>query len=142
CGRLPGRLLFASEIKALLADPEVPRGSNLRGVAQFFTFGQLLGEDTLLEAVRVLPAAGWLTYDVREDRLTLGRYWRLEGKSIVNGQTEAELLDCLDDAFKRAVDRRLTGSNRLGISLSGGLDARTILAAIDHDQVPVTSVTV
>src|SRR5262249_41012447 len=75
---LPGRLLFASEIKALLADPAVSRRNHLRGVAQFFTYGQLLGEDTLLEGVRLLPAAGWLTYDPVDERLTLDRYWRIE----------------------------------------------------------------
>jgi asparagine synthase (glutamine-hydrolysing) len=44
--QLPGRLLFASEIKALLADPAVSRQGHFRGIAQFFTFGHLLGEDT------------------------------------------------------------------------------------------------
>src|ERR1043165_5207404 len=55
--RLPGRLVFGSEIKAVLADAEVGRGRNLRGIAQFFTYGHLLDDDTLLEAVRLLPAA-------------------------------------------------------------------------------------
>src|SRR5439155_2590008 len=36
-----GTLLFASEIKALLCAGDVPRQMNLRGLAQFFTFGQL-----------------------------------------------------------------------------------------------------
>src|SRR5205085_10962949 len=86
--------LFASEIKALLADPAVPRRANLRGVAQFFTFGQLLGEDTLLEGVRLLPAAGLLTYDADDDRLTLDRYWRLEGRPTV--RNTAETLDRIE----------------------------------------------
>jgi asparagine synthase (glutamine-hydrolysing) len=138
--KLPGRLLVASEIKALLVDPKVSRQSNPRGIAQFFTYGQLLGEDTLLDAVRLLPAAGWLTYDARADRLALGRYWRLESRPGGNGLREAEALDRIDAAFQRAVDRRVGGTSRLGLSLSGGLDARTILAVIDHDRVPVTSV--
>jgi asparagine synthase (glutamine-hydrolysing) len=136
---LPGRLLFASEIKALLADPDVSRQPHLRGIAQFFTFGQLLGEDTFLEAVRVLPAAGWLTYDAQADRLDLDRYGRLEASSTPPGRTQAETLDRLDDAFVRAVDRRTRDTQRLGLSLSGGLDARTILGVVPPDR-PLTTV--
>ncbi len=137
----PGRLLFAPEIKALLADADVPRQRNRRGIAQFFTFGQLLGEDTLLEAVRILPAAGWLVYDGTHDQVTLERYWQLEGQPACQGLMQAEILDRLDDAFLRAIDRCVTGNGHLGLSLSGGLDARTILAVIDHARVPITSVT-
>jgi asparagine synthase (glutamine-hydrolysing) len=139
--RLPGRLLFASAVRPVLADPEVPRGSNLRGIAQFFAFGQLLGEDTLLDAVRLLPAAGWLTYDVNDGKASLSRYWQLRPAPLANLK-EADALDQIDAAFGRAVERRLGGTDQLGLSLSGGLDARTILAAIDTKQVPLTAVSI
>jgi asparagine synthase (glutamine-hydrolysing) len=137
---LPGRLLFASEIKALLAERRVSRRAHLRGIAQFFTYGQLLGEDTLLEAVRLLPAAGWLTYDAAEDRVTLERYTRLEAAQAVGGSHE-QMLDRIDHAFGAAVDRCTAGTSRLGLSLSGGLDSRTILGAIDPQR-PVTTVSI
>src|SRR6185312_10301487 len=70
---LPGRLVFASEIKALLVDPELSRQLNPRGLAQFFSFSQFLGEDTLLEAVQLLPAAGCLIYTPDEGRLSRDR---------------------------------------------------------------------
>jgi asparagine synthase (glutamine-hydrolysing) len=136
---LPGRLLFASEIKALLADPELSRTLDPRGIAQFFTFGQLLGEDTLLEAVRLVPAAGWLTYEVEKGRLNQDRYWRPQARRT-NGSArmEAALLDEIDEAFGRAVERCTRGDEPLGLSLSGGLDARTILAAIDPQRAVTT----
>jgi asparagine synthase (glutamine-hydrolysing) len=137
----PGNFLLASEIKALLVEPDLSRAINPRGVAQFFNFGQLLGEDTLFDAIRILPAASWLTYDTREDRLSIDRYWRIEAGQGLNRLSESEALDRLDNAFQRAVDRRVEGTDRLGISLSGGLDARTILAVIDTDRTPITSVT-
>jgi asparagine synthase (glutamine-hydrolysing) len=133
-----GRLVFASEIKAVLANTTVSRSRNLRGIAQFFTFGQLLAGDTLIEAVRLLPAAGWLTYDAAADRVTVERYWELRGHDRGN-QSEAQLLDRIDHAFGKAVQRCMSGPTRLGLSLSGGLDARTILGAAD-DQVPLTTV--
>ncbi len=134
---LAGRFLFASEIKALLADPDLPRPVNFRGIAQFFTYGQLLGVDTMLESVRLLPPAGWLTYDARDGRLALDRYWRMA--PVPGGGSETDHLDRIDDAFKRAVDRRTQGDERLGLSLSGGLDARTILGVLDAAR-PVTAV--
>jgi asparagine synthase (glutamine-hydrolysing) len=130
----PGRFLFASEIKSLLVDQEVSRNIDVRGLAQFFTFGQLLGEDTLLEGVRLLPAAGCLTYEAGADKVSIERYWRLESHAGTNGLSSSQILDRLDEAFKNAVDRRVQGSEKLGISLSGGLDSRTILACVDPSR--------
>jgi asparagine synthase (glutamine-hydrolysing) len=138
---LPGRLLFASEIKALLADAEVSRQSNLRGIAQFFTFGHLLGEDTLLDGVRLLPAAGWLTYDLNAKRVTLERYHRLGATPGAGIITKAQVLDRVDEAFGNAMTRCTAGSGRLGLALSGGLDSRTILAAMDPER-PLTTVSI
>jgi len=137
--KLPGKLLLASQLKSLLVDPQVPRVPGLRGIAQFFTYGQYLGEDTALEAVRVLPPAAWLVYEPDHDRLAVERYWQFSAAPGA-GCPESEWLERLDAAFKRAVDCRVSPHERLGLSLSGGLDARTILAVIDHSQVPITSV--
>lgn len=136
----PDRLLFASEVKALLADRSLPRSIDPRGISQFFTFGQLLNENTLLESVSVLPAAGWLTYEPRAGRLSLDRYWRLEPPGLDRSLRREAWLDRVDDAFGRAVERRVSGPMRLGLSLSGGLDSRTILAAVDTKRSPVTVV--
>jgi asparagine synthase (glutamine-hydrolysing) len=138
--RTPDRLVFASEIKALLADPAVSRTVSPRGVAQFFTFGHLLGEDTLLESVKLLPAAGWLTFEPDTGRAGLDRYWRLASSLGGPRLDGAEAIDRIDEAFGRAVERCTAGTDRLGISLSGGLDSRTILAAIDTERTPLTAV--
>jgi len=91
--------------------------------------------------VHTLPAAGWLIYDGTHDQVTVERYRQLEGRPGFQGVSQAEILDRLDEAFKRAVDRCVTGNDHLGLSLSGGLDARAILGVIDHEQVPITTVT-
>jgi asparagine synthase (glutamine-hydrolysing) len=137
--KLQGRLVWACEIKALLADAAVSRQTHLRGIAQFFTYGQLLGEDTLLKGVRLLPAAGWLTYDLHSDRLKVDRYWRLAERREIGDRTEAAFLEEIEAAFTKAVDRHTAGTRHLGISLSGGLDSRTILAAAPAER-PLTTV--
>ncbi len=138
----PGALVFAPEVKALLADPEVPRGVSTRGVAQFLHFGQFLGDDTLLGAVRTLPAAGWLTYSPDDDRLSIEKYWRLDVNQGSNATDGFEALERIDDAFKKAVDRRTGPEHSLGLSLSGGLDSRLILGTSDLDRAKITTVSI
>jgi asparagine synthase (glutamine-hydrolysing) len=138
---LPGRIVFGSEIKALLADSAVPRACNVEALSRFFSFGHLFLEDTLLQAVSLAPAAAWIEYDVREDKTFVKRYWQPRRTDPAPHTREPELLDRAADALQSAVDRRLHGPRSLGIALSGGLDARTILALIDHGTTPVKSVT-
>ena len=123
-----------------MADPGASRSINPKGLAQFFTFGQLMGEDTLLSDVTILPAAGLLAFDAREDRLEVEHYWQLgEGQGGAS-TNPAEMLDRIDDAFGRAVERRITGAKHYGISLSGGMDSRTILGAIPPGRIPLKTV--
>lgn len=135
--RTPGRFLFASALRALFADSAVGRGTDTRGLAQFFTFGQFLGEDTLVAGVRLLPAAGWLVYDADADRVSLDRYWRLEARPAA--RTTAESLDRIDTVFGSAVERCVADTAGLGLSLSGGLDARTILALAARPGRPLST---
>lgn len=130
----PGRLLFGSEIKALLADPYLSRSTDPRGLAQFFTFGQYLGETTSFASVSLLPAAGVLTYHLAGDRLDLTTYARLGESWQPSFARPSMALDRINDAFSKSVARCTNGTAKLGLSLSGGLDARTILGLIDPAQ--------
>lgn len=134
-----GRFLFASEVKALLTQRGLNRSMSVRGLAQFFTYGYFFNNDTFLESVSVLPAAGWLEYDAPQAKVTVSRYARIAGRERHTGST-TDWLNRLDLAFKRAVDLRTDNTKNLGLSLSGGLDARTILAVMDRQRNPVTSI--
>jgi asparagine synthase (glutamine-hydrolysing) len=134
--QLPDKVLFASEIKALLTEPGLSRRHNPRGLAQFFTYGQLLGEDTFHDAVRLLPAASVLTFEADTGRVSVERYWRPTGTPTA--APEDEHLERIDRAFKAAVDRCTRDTEHLGLSLSGGLDSRAILAVMEGT--PVTAV--
>ncbi len=129
--QLPGKLLFASSIRALTTDSDVSRAPNWRGLAQFFTFGQYLNRDTSLEAVEVLPAAAVLQYDADKEQRSHRPYWQLSEAAAVPEREPAEWLEQIDAAFAAAVERRTVDTEQLGLSLSGGLDARTILGVID-----------
>lgn len=137
--RVPGRLLFGSQIQCLLADPALSRRISVRGLAQFFTFGQLLGEETLFENVHLLPAASCLQYDAVSGDTKVDRYWRLESRPTA--RSHAETLDRIDQAFCQAVERSTSGTEGLGLSLSGGMDARTILALSARPERPLITLT-
>jgi asparagine synthase (glutamine-hydrolysing) len=140
CADVKDGFVFASEIKALLQHPGVPRRRSMKGIAQFFTYGHFLGNDTLFESIRTVPAAAIVTYDAHGGASSTERYWRLKASPIIADEREA--LATVDDAFGRAVARRITGPAQVGLSLSGGLDARTILAAMPKGSARVKSVSV
>ncbi len=137
---LDGRLLFASEIKALLTDEAVSRDRHVPGIARFFAYGYLWGEDTLYEGVKCLPPATCLVYSPRDGKLQQETYWSLHDLPRRSPATSEPSWEGLTHAFQSAVSRRAGEGERLGLSLSGGLDARTILAAMDQARAPVTTV--
>lgn len=136
------QLRFGSGLAAVVA-PDEPLRINPRGLAQFFTFGYYLRDDTSVEGVRVLPAAAWCTFDVRSGNWTSARYDSLAewvADSAPGDKNEDSLLERLEAALVTAVERTTSDASNLGISLSGGLDARTILGLLDTRRTPVRAV--
>jgi len=136
------RFLFASEIKSLLVDEEVSRKPSERGIAQFFSYGQLWGEDTMLASVHALPSAACLVWDCNSRKLKIEKYWQLQEPAQEFTKDPGAAMERLDASFKRSVDVCTTGAEHLGLALSGGLDARTILGVIDPQEVKLDCFTV
>ncbi len=133
------RLLFASNIQALARDPDLVRTPYLRGAAQFFTYGYYLGDDTSLEQVKVLSAATVHSFEASSGTtLSRERYWH-SSECTQQGFSKSDFLERTDRALKAAVDRRCGGEG-LGLAISGGLDARTLLALMDWDRVSPTAI--
>ena len=77
-----GGFAFASEIKALLTHRACPSNVRFKEIAQFFTYGQLLGEDTMFESIRLVAASAVMSYDTRLGVLGCRRYWQLTPKAL------------------------------------------------------------
>jgi asparagine synthase (glutamine-hydrolysing) len=135
--RVGGRLAFASEIKALLALPWQSSELNHRGLVQFFAFGHLWNRDTYFASIECLDAATVAEFDVDASDVKFQRYWR---PRITARRDAGESLLELDHCLKAAIDDRTRGAERLGVSLSGGLDARTLLGLMDCETAPATCV--
>ena len=137
----PSRFVFASELKAVLRDPAVKTSLEPRGVADYLAFGFLLGAKTLARQVQLLPAASTLTFSWDDRRCRIERYWRPDNAFQPWDGTQAAYTEALRQAFNGAVQRAVSGEYNFGVSLSGGLDSRAILSAIDCSRTPISTYT-
>jgi asparagine synthase (glutamine-hydrolysing) len=120
--------LFASEVKALLAHPDIAAALDPAGLVEYLTFQNFLGERTLFTNVRLLPAGSFLRLRVAGDaRPRIERYWDFRFADEIEGRRE-ELVEELDRLFQQAVRRQLMSDVPVGAYLSGGIDSGSITA--------------
>ncbi len=126
----PDRLLFASEIKALLAVPGVVAAPEPHAIRQYLTFQYVLGEDTMFRGVKkVLPGEYYLV-DLATGRQRAVRYWEPHFH-VDTAHSEAWFTAELRRLLEDAVRLQLRSDVPVGAYLSGGLDSSlvTLLAA-------------
>lgn len=126
------RLVFASEIKALLCFPWVPRKlCEARLVEKFSMQGTGLNERiTFYQDILRIPAAGTLTYDAGPPRVET--YWRPDAKSEIRRDDDDAYVSGFFERLSTAVKRRIEGADRVGLLLSGGFDSSSIAALAAH----------
>jgi asparagine synthase (glutamine-hydrolysing) len=121
------RLLFGSEIKAILAAAPELSDPDPQAIFPYFRQGFISEPRTMFRSIRKLPAAHWLLH--RGGQATISRYWRLIfAASDQPLRPEGELLEQLDALLEESVRIRLMSDVPLGIFLSGGLDSSTVVA--------------
>jgi asparagine synthase (glutamine-hydrolysing) len=145
-----GWLLFASEIKALLASGMVPARPDPRGINHLFTFFALPGPVTCFEGVRALMPGHYLRVDLggagQRARVDDHTYWQIDfpdrGQEE-RGRSQRELADEFEQLLLAAVDRRLRADVPVVSYLSGGVDSSTVVALASHVRGgPVPSFTI
>ena len=126
--------VFASEIKALLAHPDVPRVSRFNGddpsaLAKYLSFGYVPAPETAFDGIKMLPPAMTLEIDLAGE-VSTRRYWELELSLAAPDPAarEATYLGELREQLDEAVKLRLVSDVPLGAFLSGGLDSSLIVA--------------
>jgi len=126
-----GTLRFASELKALLADPELPRRIDLEALDCYLAMGFVPGERCILQGFRKLPPAHAAIFSLDEGDLKVWRYWDLpeppEDRPLTPKE-EATLLEELEFLLEDAVRRQLVADVPVGILLSGGVDSSLVTA--------------
>ncbi|MHC8509944.1 MAG: asparagine synthase (glutamine-hydrolyzing) [Rhodospirillales bacterium] len=146
-----GVFRFASEIKAILSDPAVPRRVNPTALRHYLTFMVTPAPMTLFQGVWKLPAGYIMTVEA-DGRMAARRWWdALPGKSGLEQEIRTLPPESLEDRlcteirarFERGVERRMMADVPFGVFLSGGIDSTANLAAMSRmtDQ-PVRTFTV
>jgi asparagine synthase (glutamine-hydrolysing) len=121
------RLVFGSEIKAILAAAPELAEPDPEAVVPYFRQGFISEPRTMFRGIRKLSAAHWLTF--QNGVVTTNRYWRLSfGDSDRGSGPAGELAEELDALLEESVRIRLMSEVPLGVFLSGGLDSSTIVA--------------
>ena len=126
-------LLFASEIKALLASGFLTPRPDLRGLDQVFHFLAVPGPSTCFEGVALLLPGHTLTLDLGRREVTadvrLRQYWALDFPDRGHEDPGGEpLVDELERALVTAVERRLRADVPVVSYLSGGVDSSIVAA--------------
>jgi len=135
---------FASEIKALLACPEVPREVDPYGMDQIFTFWVPLPPRTAFKNIRQLPPGHSLT--IQNNCVRVKQYWSMsfEPDECLQRRGEHELADNLLDLLHDATRIRLRSDVPVGAYLSGGIDSTlttALVRRIVHDRLRSFSIT-
>lgn len=123
-----GRLLFASELKALLQLPEVERELNWKAVSRLFTFLCTPLSESIVEGVRKLEP-GHLLIASREGGLRVERYWDLKFEPD-HGRREEDFVERLRELLEESVGLHLVSDVPLGAFLSGGIDSSAVVATM------------
>jgi asparagine synthase (glutamine-hydrolysing) len=121
-------LTFASELKALLADPDCPRELDLEALDLYLAYGYVPEGGCILQGLHKLPQGHVLTYDVQGDQLATSQYWSLPSPPRGEPADPERLLEELDSLLADAVRLRLVADVPVGVLLSGGLDSSLVTA--------------
>ena len=129
-----GRITFASEIKALLQDPDQKRAVNEEAFYHYLSFLTTPAPQTLFDGIRKLSCATWLR--VKEDgRIQEHRYWDVWDHTIpLAGLPEEEIARNLLAELRTAVKLRKVSDVPVGVFLSGGIDSSTNAALFSEGE--------
>lgn len=123
------RLLFASELKALLTWPDVSREIDLEALEDYVTFGVVPGERSIFAKIRKVPAACTMWLNREGWTLRPRKYWELKfqpDESKTLHQWSAEL----SSKFHETVDAHRVADVPIGAFLSGGLDSSAVVGSL------------
>ncbi|MGC8703114.1 MAG: asparagine synthase (glutamine-hydrolyzing) [Thiomonas sp.] len=130
--RVPGGLAFASEIKALLALPEVPRRIDARALGEVFTYWAPLPPHAVFEGIESLPPGHVMTVDAQGTRLRRYWDWTFPPAPIAADRSADTYAEELRDLLIDAVRLQLRADVPVAAYLSGGLDSSIVTTLIRH----------
>lgn len=134
------RLLFGSEIKALMQDAACPHEVDLESLAELFTFRSVPSPKTLFNHIYKLPPAHWMVCS--REKMEIERFWNWVPQ-IRRKWNEAALIEEYQTLLEDAVRLQLRSDVPLGLFLSSGVDSGALLAIMSqYSSGPVQTFTI
>jgi asparagine synthase (glutamine-hydrolysing) len=118
-------LVFGSELKSLLCDPDVARRINVRAIDRFLTYYYGPGRETLFEGLYKLEPGHYLT--ATPGKVEIKQYWDLRFTGEANHASFADSVQSLQQLLRRTVKAHLISDVPVGVLLSGGVDSTGVL---------------
>lgn len=129
-----GKIAFASEIKALLQDPQQERRVNEESFYHYLSFLTTPAPDTLFTGIKKLPAGSWLRVSASGD-ITEHRYWDVWNHTRpLTGVSEDDIAQMILGELRTAVKLRKVSDVPVGVFLSGGIDSSTNAALFSEGE--------
>jgi asparagine synthase (glutamine-hydrolysing) len=120
-------ILFASEIKSILAVQKEARAVDVTLIDAYMAFGYVPGENTLHQGIKRLLPGHTLTW--KDGRTTVSRYWELD----FDTRKGEDIRDCAETTrrmLEESVQLHLRSDVPLGVFLSGGIDSSSVVALL------------
>ena len=122
-----GRLVFGSEIKAVLRAGGIDETTDPQALSEYMWFGHVLEDRTFYQGVRVLPPGHRLILE--DGRIRIEPWWRIEEWLSSGRRVSVDPATDVRDALDYAVTRQLVSDVPVGLFLSGGIDSSAIAAS-------------
>lgn len=127
------KILFGSEIKAIIENPLYKTEVNLNSLRAYFTFQNVFNNETLFKNILIVSPAQFLI--ITKNGVKFYNYWEPKFKPLNIRNLENKLLS----KFKKSVKQQLISDVDLGAYLSGGLDSGSIVAIASRHIKPLTT---
>jgi asparagine synthase (glutamine-hydrolysing) len=140
-----GGIVFASELKALMVDPEFRPRLSAQGASDFLAFGYVAGDHCILHGVHKLRPAHCLTWSLGSQTPTIVRYWDVPAPASVARHDRVALTHELQTLLSASVREQLIADVPVAVLLSGGVDSSIVTAlaaAVSHGPVRTFTVTI
>lgn len=123
-------IVFASEIKAILASGLIGRELNVEALNQYLTFLWTPDPHTLFSGIHKLPAGHLLTW--RDGHIEVREWWDLSFDEIDGSRNDTWWREKVLETLDRVVDLEMVADVPLGSFLSGGVDSSSIVALMKN----------
>jgi len=137
-----GTLIFASEIRALLASGLVPKQIDNEGLVDYLTYGTTHAPKTIVQNVHIIPSGHYAHF--QSGQLSIQSYWDISKPStIYHEENPQKVRKHIYELLSKAVEKRMISDVPLGAFLSGGIDSSAIVALMaqaSHDSINTFSV--